>query len=306
MSFSLNKCMHFKLHPKRNLHELLHNVRLFQGFTFFSIYKKQLYIKTADTYSIEFSNHLLSIADLGTKVKFTMDIVLYIMGLRFLEFIQKQLLFPGKLVIPYKIENNILYYTDGSSHFQCDKSLSSYIDYLAQSLSYALNVDFHNSGNGLCFNLSSLQTTNLVPLLDEHFEPEYPDGPTDFKIVAGAEYNVHKEMLMQCGDFFSTCIKSGFKEVDDQRINLEKYGKDQVCYLVDFIYGRKLSVENVDLVQLYVLAESLMWDKFRNHVVNLYSRYASNEHLYSLKKLSQVYENPWLKMMVVSLETGSI
>ena len=68
---------------------------------------------------------------------------------------------------------------------------------------------------------------------------------TDFTIKTngGKSIHVHKMLLSVASAYFSAMFESGMKEVEDDEVNLETQSEKAVCDVVDYIYGRQVTIK---------------------------------------------------------------
>ena len=73
---------------------------------------------------------------------------------------------------------------------------------------------------------------------------------TDFSIelASGKLIAVHRNIMYASSDYFKALLTSGMKEANEGKVEFKGLSEDAVCGVVDYLYGRKLTIpwDNVD------------------------------------------------------------
>ena len=92
---------------------------------------------------------------------------------------------------------------------------------------------------------------------------------TDFSIelANGDLVPVHRNMMYATSDYFKALFTSGMKEASQGKVRFETLSVDAVRGVIDYLYGRKLSVhwdnveEFIDAVETLQLLKYLVFDR---------------------------------------------
>ena len=93
------------------------------------------------------------------------------------------------------------------------------------------------------------------------------DHMTDFtiKTSSGRRINAHKMLLSVASDYFQAMFNSGMREVNDGEIRFETLSDNAVYSVVDYIYGREITVQWDEVEEYLNVVETLQLHELKKH-----------------------------------------
>lgn len=120
----------------------------------------------------------------------------------------------------------------------------------------------------------------------------------------------HRSILLKLEkSAFRAILENNMQESLNNVINLKEFSKETLIHFLDFAYKggnfllEKLSkVDEVNLVELFIFAQTYCVEDLINCCTNLYAAHATLDNLEEIKMLAELYQNQHLKQLLDYIE----
>ena len=131
---------------------------------------------------------------------------------------------------------------------------------------------------------------------------------TDFTLISetGTKFKVHALILLSYGgQFFESFFAQTQSFIEHETHTLPlKYSDSSISNYIDFIYGKPdifKDLENVDLIEMYVLASFVMNQNLIDTILNIINWSSDESDLEGLNQLYKMYPNGYLHDIIASI-----